>query len=530
MTTPSDTSTVPAHPRPPAAEHPSDCDVVIAGGGPTGLMLAGELRVGGASVTVLERLTDFATTLKAGTLNRPSVEALYRRGLLPALRRAQEETEWSVSFMSARRPDGTSALPRFAGHFAAIPLGDEMLDTSDPDLSGLHPPDLVDLVHQKQVEVLLAEHAAGLGVDIRRGTEVTGFEEDADGVTVSTGGDPIRCKWLVGCDGGRSTVRKLAGFDFPGTDPEITAYHAVADMAGIQDLDVGWHATATGVYVNDPPRRRITTVAFGGAPADRDAPATAAELQASIRQVTGADVTVTGITSLTRFTDNARQATTYQQGRVLLAGDAAHVHSPFGGQGLNLGLGDAMNLGWKLAATVRGTAPDGLLETYTAERHPLGAWVLAWTRAQIALMRPDPYARALREVVGDLARTVEGATYFAKKISGLWQRYDIPGGHRLVGASAPDYELADGSRLADHVHDGRALLLDPSGTLRDAAAGYRDRMRTITTELLNDDAPAALFVRPDGYVAWAGEPDRDALGNVLETWLGMPLTTAQEVE
>ncbi|SEO45600.1 FAD-dependent monooxygenase [Amycolatopsis saalfeldensis] len=501
-----------------------DYDVVVAGGGPAGLMLAGELRTGGVSVVVLERLTGIAPILKAGTVNRPSVEALYRRGLLSRLRQAQQEDEWSVSFMSARRPDGTGALPRFAGHFAAIMLGDGMLDESDPELSGLHPPDLVDLVHQKQVEALLADHAAGLGVEVRRGIALTGFEEDADGVTVATGREPIRCRWLVGCDGGRSAVRKLAGFDFPGTDPEITAYHAVADLEGLQDLEVGWHTTATGVYVNDPPRRRITTIAFGGAPADRDTPATAEELAASIRQVTGADVTVTGVTSLTRFTDNARQATTYRRGRVLLAGDAAHVHSPFGGQGLNLSLGDAMNLGWKLAATVRGTAPDGLLDTYTAERHPLGAWVLDWTRAQIALMRPDPYARALREVVVDLARTVDGATYFAKKISGVGQRYEIPGDHPLIGASAPDYELTDGSRLAEHLHDGRALLLAPSGPSGDA--GYRDRLRTITAAPLDDSAPTVLFVRPDGYVAWAGEPGDDALAQALKTWLGTPSDSA----
>ncbi|GAA3566707.1 FAD-dependent monooxygenase [Amycolatopsis ultiminotia] len=509
-------------PQPRAAGYPFDYDVVIAGAGPAGLMLAAEVQAGGASVILFERLTEIAPILKAGTLTRPGIEALYRRGLLPALRRAQAAKEWSGSFLATRRPDGTSALPRFAGHFAAISLNAEMLDESDPDLAGLCPPDLVVLVHQKQVEALLAEHAAALGVPVRRGVAVTGFEQDAEGVTVTTGRGPIRCGWLVGCDGGRSTVRKLAGFDFPGTAPEITAYHAVADIAGGADLEIGWHASTTGVYVNDPPRRRITTIAFDGAPADRDTPATAAELQASIRYVTGADVTVTGITSLTRFTDNTRQATTYRRGRVLLAGDAAHVHPPFGGQGLNLSLGDAMNLGWKLAATARGTAPEGLLDTYPAERHPIGAWVLDWTRAQIALMRPDRHARALREVVGDLARTVDGATYFAKKISGVGQRYQLPGDHPLVGASTPDYELADGSRIADHLHDGRALLLDPSGTRQDLAVPYRDRLRTVTTAPVDGEAPAALLVRPDGYVAWAGEPDRDTLDQALRTWLGAP--------
>ncbi|MFD2473667.1 FAD-dependent oxidoreductase [Amycolatopsis silviterrae] len=519
MTTPSTAGSL----RSRAAESPVDCDVVVAGAGPAGLMLAGELRAGGASVIVLERLTEINPLLKAGTLNRPNIEAFYRRGLLPVLRQAQQETEWTVSYISSRRSDGTSTLPRFSGHFAAIMLSEELLDESDPDLAGLNPPDMVDLVHQKQVEAILADRAAGLGAEVRRGVEVTGFEQDAEGVTVTTGKGPIRCGWLVGCDGGRSTVRKLAGFDFPGTAPEITGYHGVADITGVQDLGVGWHATDTGVYLNDPPRGRITTVAFDGAPAGHDTPATAEDLQAAIRHVTGADATVTGITSLTRFTDNTRQATTYRQGRVLLAGDAAHVHPPFGGQGLNLSVGDAMNLGWKLAATVRGTAPDGLLDTYTAERHPLGAWVLNWTRAQIAVMRPEPHARALREVVADLARTVDGATYFAKKISGISQRYDLSGDNPLVGASAPDYELADGSRLADHMHDGRALLLDPTGARHDLVAPYRDRMRTITTAPLTDDAPAAMFIRPDGYVAWAGEPGRDSLDEALRTWLGAPV-------
>ena len=231
----------------------------------------------------------------------------------------------------------------------------------------------------------------------------------------------------MGCDGGRSTVRKLAGFDFPGTEPEIDAHQAMVEMEGSEALGTGWHATATGVYAHGPVPGRVLTVEFGGVPADRDGAITAEELQASIRNVSGTEVVVTGVKTATRFTDNARQATTYRLGRVLLAGDAAHVHSPFGGQGLNLGIGDAANLGWKLAATVLGWAPEGLLDTYTTERHPIGAWVLDWTRAQVALMRPDPRARALREVVTDLTRTVTGTTYFAKKISGVWQRYDLHG-------------------------------------------------------------------------------------------------------
>jgi hypothetical protein len=269
---------------------------------------------------------------------------------------------------------------------------------------------------------------------------------------------------------------------------------------------------------------RILTVEFRGVPADRDVPITAEELQTSLRRVTGVDVTVTGVKTATRFTDNARQATTYRLGRVLLAGDAAHVHSPFGGQGLNLGLGDAMNLGWKLAATIKGWAPDGLLDTYTDERHPVGSWVLDWTRAQIAVMRPDPRARALRRVVSDLTETVDGTTYFAKKISGVWQRLDLPGDHPLTGSSAPDLELADGSRLADHLREGRALLLDLADdpALRNRSYGYEDRLTVLTPGCAHTRL-AALFIRPDGFVAWAidvGHDDPGSLEKALSTWLG----------
>ncbi|MGW4641103.1 FAD-dependent oxidoreductase [Sphaerisporangium sp. NPDC004334] len=529
-----------------------DVDVVVAGGGPVGLMLACELALGGVSAMVVERLTEVDPTIKAGALNMPSVEALYRRGMLPALREAQERNlEHFAAFMrqqaahregagdgraatadaseEARPPRAPRTPPKFAGHFAGIMLDAARLDDADPDLAGHGPAGDIGLVNQQQIEGILGEHAARLGVQVRRGAELTDLSADDEGVTVSTSAGRVRARWLVGCDGGRSVVRKLAGFDFPGTDPEITAYQVLGEMEGAEGLGVGWHATPTGVYAHGPVPGRILTVQFTGPRADRDTPVTREELQEAIRHVTGVEVTVTAIKTATRFTDNARQASTYRLGRVLLAGDAAHVHSPFGGQGLNLGLGDAVNLGWKLAATVRGWAPHGLLDTYTAERHPIGAWVLDWTRAQVALMRPDPRARALRSVVNDLVETVTGTTYFAKKISGVWQRYDLPGDHALVGASAPDLELSDGSRLADHLHDGKALLLDPKGELRDLAESHRDRMTVLAASADERPELTGLFLRPDGIVAWAGEQDRDdrgALEKALATWLGAPAADA----
>jgi hypothetical protein len=232
------------------------------------------------------------------------------------------------------------------------------------------------------------------------------------------------------------------------------------------------------------------------------------ELEKSIRAVSGVDVSVTAVRSATRFTDNARQATTYRRGRVLLAGDAAHVHSPFGGQGLNLGIGDAVNLGWKLAAVVRGRLSADVLDTYTAERHPIGAWVLDWTRAQIALMRPDPHARALREIVADLIDTTTGTTYFVKKISGVWQRYDLPGEHPWIGRSAPDLAFADGTRLADHLHGGTGLLLD-LGSLPSTVD--EKRVPVLGAGCADHPDLPGLLIRPDGIVAWAGD-DRDDRG------------------
>jgi 2-polyprenyl-6-methoxyphenol hydroxylase-like FAD-dependent oxidoreductase len=525
----------------------ADVDVVVAGGGPVGLMLACELRLGGASVLVLERLTEIDQTVKAGSLTVPAVEALYRRGLLPqVLEEQQRVREYLQAFARQRQaapappapaapnpsapappqPPAPTPPPRFAGHFAGLFLDAALIDGTDPDFADQGPAASGAMITQQAVETLLGRRAAELGVVVRRGAEVTGFEADDEGVTVTAAGDRIRAGWLVGCDGGRSLVRRRAGFDFPGTGPEITGHQAVVEMTGAEALRPGWNRTEDGVYVFGPAPGRILTVEFDGPPEDRDAPVTAAELQASLRHVAGVDVTITGVYSATRFTDNARQATTYRLGRVLLAGDAAHVHSPFGGQGLNLGLGDAMNLGWKLAAVAGGRAPERLLDSYTAERHPIGAWVLDWSRAQVVLMRPEPGARALGGVVRDLMGTVAGTTYFVKRISGLWQRYDLGDGHELAGRSAPDLPLADGTRLAGHLHDGRGLLLDLAGDpeLRALAQGWADRVLLVTVGGPEGRPLTALLVRPDGYVAWAADQGAglDGLQAALTTWFGPP--------
>ncbi|MGK5638847.1 FAD-dependent oxidoreductase [Streptomyces sp. URMC 126] len=505
-------------------------DVVVAGAGPVGLTLACELALAGTRVLVLERRTEVDRTIKAGAINTPSAEAFYRRGLLPALAEIQKEALGRFSsFAAGVRAAGEPApvpAPRFAGHFAAIPLQAALLDASDPEFGDPGPAAAVGLVPQEPLERLLAERAAALGVEVRRGVTVTGLDADDTGVTVHTDAGEVRTGWLVGCDGGRSTVRKLAGFAFPGTDPEITGRQALVEMTGAEALGSGWQTTATGHYVHGPMPGRVLTVEFDGPPVDRDAPVTAREIEDSLRRVTGVDVTVTAVHTATRFTDNARQASTYRDGRVLLAGDAAHVHSPFGGQGLNLGIGDAVNLGWKLAATVHGWAPDGLLDTYTAERHPIGSWVLEWTRAQLAVMRPDPHARALRTVVRELLGTVEGTTHVVKRISGVLQRYDLPGGHPLTGRSAPDLAFADGSRLADHLRHGRALLVDlhDDPELRASAGGYGGRVDVLTAACPDRPGLAALLVRPDGCTAWAADTadGRTGVEAALRRWFGEP--------
>lgn len=508
-----------------------DVDVTVVGAGPVGLVLAAELALSGATVQVLERLAEPDRSMKAGAVNVPTAEALDRRGLLPAAEQVQrEQLERVGSFARAvdRPPGGgrPARAPRFTGHFAGMVLDADLVDWSDTDLAAHTAVDGARMVPQRELEALLAGQVARLGVAVRRGVEVTALEDTGDGVLVTTTAGTVRTGWLVGCDGGRSTVRRLAGIGFPGTDPELTGHLAVVDIADPTVLADGWVWSSKGAYRCGPQPGRVVTVEFGGAPADRSAPVTLEEVQSSLRRVSGTDVTLTALRGpATRWSDNARQAAAYRSGRVLLAGDAAHVHSPFGGQGLNLGVGDAMNLGWKLGAVVAGWAPEGLLDTYDAERRPLGAWVLDWTRAQIGVMRGDAKSAALREVVADLLGTGAGATYAVKKISGVTQRVDLPGDHPLVGRYAPDLWLGDGSRLVDHGHGGGFLLLDRTadGAFTRLAAGWTGRVTSVTDD---HATPTGVLVRPDGVVAWACDTTAaDAAAGLeaaLHRWAGTP--------
>jgi len=506
-------------------------DVVVAGAGPVGLMLACELRLQGVDVIVVERRTEPDMTVKAGSITVPTAESFERRGMLPALAHFQEQALAQMAAFRGALPasapgDGSAPppRPRPAGHFAGIwNLDLSRIDLTDPDVP-LGPAAMVSMVSQQAIEAVLAARAEELGIEVRRGAEVTGLVDDGSGVEVELGDERIRAGWLAGCDGGRSIVRRLADFEFPGTDPTITGHQAIVDIIDPELLPPGWNRTAVGMLVHGPVPGRILTVEYDGPPADRDTPVTLEELQTSLRNVSGTNVSIRGVMSATRFTDNARQAATYRIGRVLLAGDAAHVHSPFGGQGLNLGIGDAVNLGWKLAATIHGTAPDGLLDTYTTERHPVGAWVLEWTRAQVALMRPDPHTGALRDIVTDLMMSDDGNTYFIRKISGVSVRYDLGESDELVGKRAPNLELEDGTRCADHYSDGRAVLwdFDDNDELRTVGAGWVGRVNVITKRSPSDSGISAMLVRPDGVVASVrrGTRSTDGLDAALARWFG----------
>jgi 2-polyprenyl-6-methoxyphenol hydroxylase-like FAD-dependent oxidoreductase len=495
-------------------------DVIIAGAGPVGLLLACELRLAGVSVLVLERAKNPRAPLKQlpfgmRGLTVPTIEAFDRRGLLDGLVAPRPEAKPAAQ-------GGQEAQPRRqAGHFAGIPIDDDKIDRSTWTYRLPGPADRNMAAEMQRVESVLADRAQTIGVEIRRGVDVAGFTQSTDQVTVHADDRSFEGRWLVGCDGGRSMVRKAGGFSFIGTDPEFTGYSVQVDVADPEKLRHGRHLTPTGMYFQTQPGH-FGLLEFDGGAAHRTGPITLAHVQAVMRRVSQTDVTLTALHIGTSWTDRAQQATAYRKGRVLLAGDAAHIHSPLGGQGLNLGLGDAMNLGWKLAATVRGQAPDGLLDSYFAERHPIGAQVLDWSRAQVSMMRPGPHARAIEAIIRDLIGTRDGATYFAERVWNVSMRYNLGDAHALVGRSVPDFERTDGTRLATLLRDGTGLLIDFDGRapLRALASRFGDRLRYVAGDARDRLGLTAVLVRPDGVVAWAceGEPDLAQAAKAASRW------------
>ncbi|MDN3352847.1 FAD-dependent monooxygenase [Actinomadura sp. DC4] len=489
-------------------------EVVISGAGPVGLFLACELGSYGIRTLVVERRETIDPTLKAGAVSGRGADILTRRDVVSLL----GDLPSIADLMGGRKPGGSSlqaaAGGRPTGHFAGLWV-----------LRGGSAPASLVMAPQQRIEEALEKRALSLGVAIRRGHSFTGLDRDDAGVTVSLSGPDgpyeVRTGWVIGCDGGRSPVRKAAGFAFPGLDGVTTGHQALADFDDPDFFPMGWHRVPHGLMVRGPHPQRVLTLEFDGPPASRAV--SQAELQESVRRVSGTSVTITAVHSVTRFTDNTRQAPSYRAGRVLLAGDAAHVHPPLGGQGLHLGLGDAVNLGWKLAATVRGWAPAGLLDTYSSERHPVAERVLHNTRAQVALMRPGPGVDALRDIFTMLAETPEANRLLTDLMGELDIRYGASGDHPLAGLYCPDLELKTASgptRVADLSLAGRPLLLDLAdrAEVRDAVRPWAERVDMVTGATEETDT---LLLRPDGHVAWAGE-DVGELRNALRGWFGEP--------
>ena len=503
-------------------------DVVIAGGGPVGLFLACELRLAGVSVLVLEQASEPSSPLKQlpfgmRGLSAPTLDAFYRRGLLDEItapKAAKSDPGAAHWMQQARRP---------AGHFAGIQFFQDQIDASSWAYRLPGPAGETLAVTMEQIETVLAARAIATGAEVRRGLGVDDFEPSDDDVTLNAGGERFRGRWLVGCDGGRSTVRRAGGFDLVGTDPEFTGYSVEVELADPEALQPGRHYTPSGMYTFGRPGT-IAMVEFDGGAFHRTEPVTLEHVQGVLRRVSGVEVTLMALKLATTWTDRAHQASAYRKGRVLLAGDAAHIHSPLGGQGLNLGLGDAMNLGWKLAATIRGDAQTCLLDSYFSERHPVGAAVLDWSRAQVALMRPSPSSRALEAIIRDLIDTRDGATYFAERVWGVSLQYDLGGGHPLVGRSAPDFELTDGTRLGDHLRTGRGLLLDfdVNAPLEAVARRWSDRIDYVASDARDRLGLSAVLVRPDGFVGWAADdrPDLEEAAQTTSRWFGEPKLAA----
>jgi 2-polyprenyl-6-methoxyphenol hydroxylase-like FAD-dependent oxidoreductase len=503
-------------------------DVLVVGAGPVGLLTAIELALGGVRVLVLERLGAASTAMKALSLGPLGSEALKRRGMAEAIA-ADEARSFAAmkQFTEQTGADLRGRASKFSGHFAGLSLIRK--DAQKEPERRAH------AVDQQGLEAMLADRSRSLGIELRRQCDVTSFVQQSDGVDVewasSIGGGRIRCSYLVGCDGGRSLIRKLAGLAFPGTAPTLTSYQAVAEIDHPERLlPIGWHRTSGGVFSYGPFPGRLFMLDFIGPPENQQALVTREEIEGVLRRISGMDVRVKALQSASRWTDNTRLVDIYRQGRVLLAGDAAHVHSPFGGQGLSLGLVDAANLGWKLAAVIRGEMPESLLDTYTAERRPVAKAVLANTLAQVAIMRPDPQAGAMRDIVANLMQLDDVNRLFGEMMSGLSTRYDLGSElddvGRLIGDKPISHHDADVS-LYDVMQDGRGVLLDASteGKASKLVAASTQKIRCVAV-----DTGLSMLIRPDACVAWAGEENRtDGLEKALRRWF-IPATPSAKAD
>jgi 2-polyprenyl-6-methoxyphenol hydroxylase-like FAD-dependent oxidoreductase len=494
-------------------------DVIISGAGPVGLLLACELALAKCTVLILEKAADPRSPLKQlpfgiRGLSAPTIETLYRRGLLNQL-------EIHKRLKNPHQNSNPNA-PRQAGHFAGIPFYYNHIDTAQwkDRLPSSTEPSLIS--EMEELETVLTRRATTLGVEIRRGHALTDFHQTGDGVSVQSGDQTFKGKWLVGCDGSRSIVRKAGGFDFAGTEPEFTGYSTLIDMLDPEKLSPGRNVTERGMYLQSQPGYVMIQDFDGGAFHHSEKPITLDHVQEVLRRVSNTSVTIRTLHIATTWTDRARQATTYRKGRVLLAGDSAHIHAPLGGQGLNLGLGDAMNLGWKLARTIQEKAPESLLDTYYTERHPVGAQVLDWSRAQAAIMGPEPHARALYAIIRDLMNTRDGATFFAGRVWGIYTQYHLGGEHPLVGHSVPNFEFQDGGRIGELMHDGLGIMLDfdMNASIKTLVSEYDNQIKYISGSVKDRLGVSALLIRPDGIIAWATDlnPDCSELQKAVDHW------------
>jgi 2-polyprenyl-6-methoxyphenol hydroxylase-like FAD-dependent oxidoreductase len=504
------TSRTRGHTKAADARHAKDHAVVIAGGGPTGLTLAAELALANVDIAVVERRVDQELIgTRAGGLHARSIEILDQRGVADRFLREGQITQ----------------LAGFAW---------TRLDISD--LPTRHAYGLA--LRQSHIERILADWIEELAVPIYRNLEVTGFAQDETGIDVTlSGGETLRASYLVGCDGGRSLVRKAAGIDFTGSDPTLSNLMAEVEMReepawGLRHDALGFH----GLSKTESGRVLVVvteaTLGRTGDPGLRD-------LSEALVAVYGTDFGLQNPAWISRFTDAARQALSYRKGRVLLAGDAAHIHHSVGGQGLNTGMQDAVNLGWKLAQVVKGMSPDSLLDTYHTERHPVAARVLRNTMAQIALLRRgEDGLKAAREVVSELLAIDEPRKRFGAMMSGLDVHYDLGEGHALLGRRMPDLDLTVEGRplkLFTLLHDARGVLLNFGKKNSFDIAPWADRIKTVDAEydgawelpaIGQVAAPKAVLVRPDGHVAWVGDESHRGFAEAVTSWFG-PAAAAQ---